>query len=134
MFHQIIKHFSFFAKALFFTGITALGVVIVSKPSTEPTYKAEEKEEKAKTKAAKKKKGREDQDEDRRKRLYVLSFDGDIKASAADKASPGSARVACGSTYCASCRPSTDRATAARCRPISARTEAVRGTASSLLS
>lgn len=48
--------------------------------------KAEKKEEKAKAKLAKKKlkKGAGIPEEDRRKRLFVLSFDGDIRASAAD--------------------------------------------------
>ena len=49
-------------------------------------HKADKKAEKAKAKAAKKKskKGLEDSAEDRRKRLYILDFDGDMKASATD--------------------------------------------------
>lgn len=48
--------------------------------------KAEKKAEKAKAKATRKalKKGVEGAAEERRKRLYVLSFDGDVKASATD--------------------------------------------------
>jgi serine protease SohB len=48
--------------------------------------KAEKKEEKAKAKATRKKlkKGGEPAPDERRKRLYVLNFDGDIKASATD--------------------------------------------------
>jgi serine protease SohB len=48
--------------------------------------KAAKKDEKAKAKSAKKKhqKGGDTPPEDRRKRLYVLHFDGDIRASAAD--------------------------------------------------
>lgn len=48
--------------------------------------KAEKKSDKAKAKAAKKqrKKGQDASQEDRRKRLYVLNFDGDLRASAAE--------------------------------------------------
>jgi serine protease SohB len=48
--------------------------------------KAEKKAEKAKAKVTRKalKKGADPAPEDRRKRLYVLNFDGDIKASATD--------------------------------------------------
>ncbi len=48
--------------------------------------KAAKKDEKAKAKSAKKKlrKGEDTTPEDRRKRLYVLHFDGDIRASATD--------------------------------------------------
>jgi serine protease SohB len=46
--------------------------------------KAEKKADKARAKAAKKKRGKVEGDEERRKRLYVLDFDGDLKASATD--------------------------------------------------
>ena len=48
--------------------------------------KSAKKDEKAKTKIAKKKhkKGADELPEERRKRLYVLGFDGDVKASATD--------------------------------------------------
>ncbi|MCB1689574.1 MAG: protease SohB [Halioglobus sp.] len=48
--------------------------------------KAEKKEEKAKAKATKKslKKGEDTTVKDRRKRLYVMNFDGDMRASATD--------------------------------------------------
>lgn len=59
---------------------------VVEEPDTlKAEMKAEKKAEKAKAKAAKKKRGKSDSAEDeKRKRLYVLDFDGDIKASATD--------------------------------------------------
>lgn len=59
--------------------------VVVEPEVLKAEMKAEKKAEKAKAKAAKKKRGKSDAAEDEnRKRLYVLDFDGDIKASATD--------------------------------------------------
>lgn len=59
--------------------------VVVEPHELKASLKAEKKTEKAKAKAAKKKRGKADTaEEERRKRLYVLDFDGDIKASASD--------------------------------------------------
>ena len=59
--------------------------VVVEPDILKAELKAEKKAEKAKAKAAKKKRGKSDAAEDeKRKRLYVLDFDGDIKASATD--------------------------------------------------
>ncbi|MDE0951787.1 MAG: protease SohB [Halioglobus sp.] len=60
--------------------------VIDEPASLKEKKKAEKKSEKAIAKAAKKqrKKGEEPSPEDRRKRLYVMNFDGDIRASAAE--------------------------------------------------
>ncbi|MDG1942697.1 MAG: protease SohB [Halioglobus sp.] len=60
--------------------------VIDEPASLKEKKKAEKKSEKAIAKAAKKqrKKGEEPSSEDRRKRLYVMNFDGDIRASAAE--------------------------------------------------
>ena len=59
---------------------------LVSDPETlKADKKTHKKEEKAKAKEAKKKRKKgEDDEADRRKRLYILSFDGDLKASATD--------------------------------------------------
>ena len=59
---------------------------VVSDPGLlKEQHKARKKEDKQKAKAAKKeKKAKTDHKPDRRKRLYVLSFDGDIKASATE--------------------------------------------------
>jgi len=59
---------------------------IVEEPHVlKAEIKAEKKAEKAKAKAAKKKRGKSDPAQEKsRKRLYVLDFDGDIKASATD--------------------------------------------------
>ena len=61
---------------------------VVAEPDVlKAELKAEKKAEKAKAKAAKKKRGKTTisaSDNDSRKRLYVLDFDGDIKASATD--------------------------------------------------
>jgi len=54
--------------------------VVEDRHTSKQQKKAEKKAEKAKAKAAKKRK----QDEQRRKRLYVLSFEGDLKASATE--------------------------------------------------
>lgn len=59
--------------------------VVVEPEQLKAQLKAEKKEEKSKAKAAKKKRGKAaEPDEEQRKRLYVLDFDGDIKASATD--------------------------------------------------
>ena len=59
--------------------------VVVEPEVLKAEMKAEKKAEKAKAKAAKKKRGKADSGADEnRKRLYVLDFDGDIKASATD--------------------------------------------------
>ena len=59
--------------------------IVLEPHELKASLKAEKKAEKALAKAAKKKRGKgHKDDEDRRKRLYVLDFDGDIKASAAD--------------------------------------------------
>ena len=59
--------------------------VVVEPEVLKAEMKAEKKADKAKAKAAKKKRGKSDAAEDEnRKRLYVLDFDGDIKASATD--------------------------------------------------
>lgn len=59
--------------------------VVVESEQLKAQLKAEKKEEKARAKAAKKKRGKAaEPDEKQRKRLYVLDFDGDIKASATD--------------------------------------------------
>ena len=59
---------------------------IVEEPAVlKAEIKAEKKAEKARAKAAKKKRGKSDPGQEKsRKRLYVLDFDGDIKASATD--------------------------------------------------
>lgn len=59
---------------------------VVAEPEVlKAEIKAEKKAEKAKAKAAKKKRGKADSaDDEDRKRIYVLDFDGDIKASATD--------------------------------------------------
>lgn len=60
---------------------------VIEDPHTlKQQHKAAKKEEKAKAKLARKKhkKGAEPIEDDRRKRLYVLNFDGDIRASATD--------------------------------------------------
>ena len=59
---------------------------IVEEPAVlKAEIKAEKKAEKARAKAAKKKRGKSDPAQEKsRKRLYVLDFDGDIKASATD--------------------------------------------------
>ncbi len=59
---------------------------LVSDPETlKADKKTRKKEEKEKAKEAKKKRKKgEDDEADRRKRLYILSFDGDLKASATD--------------------------------------------------
>jgi serine protease SohB len=60
--------------------------VVVEPAELKAELKAEKKAEKAKAKAAKKKRGKKAAaaEEERRKRLYVLDFDGDMKASACD--------------------------------------------------
>ncbi|MCB1702298.1 MAG: protease SohB [Halioglobus sp.] len=59
--------------------------VVVEPEERKAFLKAEKKAEKAKAKAAKKKRGKAAAEgEERRKRLYVLDFDGDMKASATD--------------------------------------------------
>ncbi len=58
--------------------------IVLEPDALKAELKAEKKTEKAKAKAAKKKRGKATADEERRKRLYVLDFDGDIKASATD--------------------------------------------------
>jgi len=58
--------------------------LVVEPDVLKATRKAEKKTEKAKRKAARKKQGKGVDDTERRKCLYVLDFEGDIKASAAD--------------------------------------------------
>lgn len=59
--------------------------VVAEPDALKAELKAEKKAEKAKAKAAKKKRGKSGSTEDEiRKRLYVLDFDGDIKASETD--------------------------------------------------
>ena len=59
--------------------------VLLEPDALKAQLKAEKKAEKIKAKADKKKKGKSAEvTEDRRKRLYVMAFDGDIKASATD--------------------------------------------------
>lgn len=58
--------------------------VVVEPDELKTAHKAERKAEKARAKAAKKKRGKAAADEEGRKRLYVLDFDGDMKASATD--------------------------------------------------
>lgn len=58
---------------------------VVTDPETlKAQHKASKKEKKKEAKAAKKNKGEASDDSDRRRRLYVLGFEGDIKASATD--------------------------------------------------
>jgi serine protease SohB len=60
---------------------------VIDDPETlKMQRKSEKKDEKAKSKLARKKlkKGETPAEDDRRKRLYVLNFDGDIRASATD--------------------------------------------------
>lgn len=56
--------------------------VVLDEPARKLLHKAEQKAEKLKAKAAKSKK--DEADSERRQRLYVLDFDGDIKASHTD--------------------------------------------------
>ncbi|MEM6580059.1 MAG: protease SohB [Pseudomonadota bacterium] len=59
--------------------------VVADPVAVKSELKAEKKAKKAEAKAAKKKRGKTDAEEEpRRKRLYVLDFDGDLKASATD--------------------------------------------------
>lgn len=59
--------------------------VVTDDETLKLARKAEKKAEKAEAKAAKKKrKKQQGADEERRKRLFVLAFDGDLKASATD--------------------------------------------------
>jgi serine protease SohB len=58
--------------------------VVVEPELLKAANKAEKKAEKARAKAAKKKRGKATDGDERRKRLYVLDFDGDLKASATD--------------------------------------------------
>jgi len=59
--------------------------VVIEPDVLKAELKAEKKAEKAKARAAKKKRGKPAApDEQQRKRLYVLDFDGDMKASASD--------------------------------------------------
>ncbi len=58
--------------------------VVVEPELLKAANKAEKKAEKAKAKAAKKKRGKATDGDERRKRLYVLDFEGDMKASATD--------------------------------------------------
>jgi len=59
--------------------------VVVEPEVLKAELKSEKKAEKATAKAAKKKRGKAaDESEEGRKRLFVLNFDGDIKASATD--------------------------------------------------
>ncbi|MEM1153873.1 MAG: protease SohB [Pseudomonadota bacterium] len=59
--------------------------VVADPEAVKSELKAEKKAKKVEAKAAKKKRGKTDSEaEPRRKRLYVLDFDGDLKASATD--------------------------------------------------
>ena len=58
--------------------------VVVEPELLKAAKKAEKKAEKARAKAAKKKRGKATDNDERRKRLYVLDFEGDLKASATD--------------------------------------------------
>ncbi len=58
--------------------------MVVEPEQLKASKKAEKKAEKAKAKAEKKKRGKAADDAQRRKRLYVLDFDGDLRASATD--------------------------------------------------
>jgi serine protease SohB len=58
--------------------------VVVEPELLKAERKAEKKAEKARAKSAKKKRGKSAPDEERRKRLFVLDFDGDLRASATD--------------------------------------------------
>ncbi len=58
--------------------------MVVEPELLKASKKAEKKAEKARAKAEKKKRGKAADDAERRKRLYVLDFDGDLRASATD--------------------------------------------------
>ncbi|MGL4566496.1 MAG: protease SohB, partial [Halioglobus sp.] len=58
--------------------------MVVEPEQLKATKKTEKKAEKARAKAEKKKRGKAADDAERRKRLYVLDFDGDLRASATD--------------------------------------------------
>ena len=62
----------------------AMRDVVEDRLTVKAQRKAERKAEKAKAKAAKKRRQAEGQGVERRKRLYVLTFDGDLRASATD--------------------------------------------------
>jgi len=58
--------------------------IVVEPELLKASKKAEKRAEKARVKAQKKKRGKEADDAERRNRLYVLDFDGDLRASATD--------------------------------------------------
>jgi len=58
--------------------------IVVEPELLKASKKAEKKAEKVRVKAQKKKRGKEADDAERRNRLYVLDFDGDLRASATD--------------------------------------------------
>jgi serine protease SohB len=62
----------------------SLTAAVVDPEAHKASLKEEKKAEKKKAKSAKKSRKKGDAEEERRKRLYVLEFDGDMKASAAD--------------------------------------------------
>ena len=62
----------------------AIRSVVEDPAAVKSQRKADKKSEKTKAKEAKKKRKEPSNDADRRKRLYVLNFDGDMRASAVD--------------------------------------------------